>query len=212
MTETDQPNQPNEAPSSTTEGPGVARGSAAPQPAEAAPTAPAPAAPEPQPEPAVDPVEVARQEASAAQDRYLRAIADLENFRRRTIREKDELRAFAAARVVEELLPVLDNLALGLQAAKAPNADLTSLLGGIEMVATQLKTALGNHGLKELNPTGQPFDPNLHEALSQVPSADVPEGSVVQVVRTGYTLNGRLLRPASVIVSGGAPAGKASNR
>jgi molecular chaperone GrpE len=160
----------------------------------------------------VDPVEVARQEASAAQDRYLRAIADLENFRRRTIREKDELRAFAAARVVEELLPVLDNLALGLQAAKAPNADLTSLLGGIEMVATQLKTALGNHGLKELNPAGQPFDPNLHEAMSQVPSEDVPEGSVVQVVRTGYTLNGRLLRPAAVIVSGGAPAGKASNR
>jgi molecular chaperone GrpE len=204
MTETDQPNQPNEAPSPATEAPGAARGSAAPGPAEAA-------APEPQPEPAVDPVEVARQQASAAQDRYLRAIADLENFRRRTIREKDELRAFAAARVVEELLPVLDNLALGLQAAQAPNADLTSLLGGIEMVATQLKTALGNHGLKELNPTGQPFDPNLHEALSQVPSTDVPEGSVVQVVRTGYTLNGRLLRPASVIVSGGAPAGKASN-
>ena len=98
---------------------------------------------------------------------------------------------------------MIDNLGLGLAAAKAPNADLKTLVGGISMVAEQLKSSLANHGLKEINPAGQAFDPNLHEAISQQPSADVAEGSVVTVVRTGFTLNGRLLRPASVIVSTG---------
>ena len=148
----------------------------------------------------------ARQEAAANQDRYLRAVADLENFRRRTVREKDELRQFAASRVLEDLLPVLDNLGLGLTAANQPGADLKTLTGGIGMVLTQLKTALANHGLKEVNPVGAPFDANLHESISAQPSAEIPEGSVVTVVRPGFTLNGRLLRPASVVVSSG-PAG-----
>lgn len=152
----------------------------------------------------------ARQEAAAAQDRYLRALADLENFRRRSVREKDELRAFAAARVVEDLLPVMDNLALGLTAARMPNATLASMIDGIGMVATQLKSALSNHGLQEINPAGVAFDPNLHEAISQQPSADVPEGHVLQVIRIGYSLNGRLLRPATVVVSAGA-AGEAGS-
>ena len=143
---------------------------------------------------------------AAAKDAQLRAAADLENFRRRTVREKDELRAFAASRIVEELLPVVDNLGFAIAAAQAPNAELKSLTDGVEMVATQFKTALGSHGLKEVNPVDTEFDPNLHEALSQQPSETVPEGNVLQVVRIGYTLNGRLLRPASVIVSGGAPA------
>lgn len=145
----------------------------------------------------------ARQEAASAHDRYLRSVADLENFRRRTVREKDELRQFAASRVLEDLLPVLDNLGLGLAAAKQPGADLTKLTGGIEMVLTQLKSALANHGLKEINPAGQPFDANLHESISAQPSSEVPEGSVVTVVRPGFSLNGRLLRPASVVVSSG---------
>lgn len=145
----------------------------------------------------------ARQEAAANHDRYLRSVADLENFRRRTVREKDELRQFAASRVLEDLLPVLDNLGLGLAAAKQPGADLAKLIGGIEMVLTQLKSALANHGLKEINPTGQAFDANLHESISAQPSSEVPEGNVVTVVRTGFSLNGRLLRPASVVVSSG---------
>ncbi|GAB1488879.1 hypothetical protein MASR2M8_13270 [Opitutaceae bacterium] len=146
----------------------------------------------------------AKQEAAAHHERHLRAVADLENFRKRSVREKEELRQFAAGRVLEDLLPVLDNLALGLAAAKAPNADLKSMIGGIEMIGTQLKSALGAHGMKEISPLGQVFDPNLHEALSQQPSADVAEGIVLQVVRTGYSLNGRLLRPASVVVSSGS--------
>lgn len=146
----------------------------------------------------------AKQEAAAHHERHLRAVADLENFRKRSVRDKEELRQFAAGRVLEDLLPVLDNLALGLAAAKAPNADLTTLIGGIEMIGTQLKSALGSHGLKEINPAGQTFDPNQHEAISQQPSTDVAEGTVLQVVRIGYSLNGRLLRPASVVVSSGA--------
>lgn len=148
----------------------------------------------------------ALQAAASAKDAQLRAAADLENFRRRTVREKDELRAFAASRIVEDLLPVVDNLGFAIAAAQAPNAELKSLADGVEMVSTQFKTALGNHGLKEVNPVDAEFDPNLHEALSQQPSETVPEGHVLQVVRIGYTLNGRLLRPASVLVSGGAPA------
>jgi len=151
----------------------------------------------------------AKKEAADNYDRYVRSVADMDNFRRRTVREKEELRQFAASKVLEDLLPVLDNLALGLAAAKAPNADLKTLVGGIGMVAEQLKSSLSGHGLKEINPLGQLFDPNLHEAISQQPSAEIAEGSVVTVVRTGYSLNGRLLRPASVIVSTGAPVAEA---
>jgi len=153
--------------------------------------------------PAVDPLAAAKQEAAANYDRYLRSVADLENFRRRTVREKDELRQFATSRVLEDLLPVLDNLTLGLAATKQPGADLTALAGGVEMVLAQFKSALSTHGLKEISPVGQPFDANLHESISAQPSDQVPEGNVVTVVRTGYSLNGRLLRPASVIVSSG---------
>ena len=145
----------------------------------------------------------AKQEAAANYDRYLRAVADLENFRRRTVREKDELRQFAISRVLEDLLPVMDNLALGLNAARQSGADMKTLVGGVELVLAQLKTVLANHGLKEISPLGQPFDANQHESLSAQPDPKVPEGNVVQVVRTGYSLNGRLLRPAAVILSSG---------
>ena len=145
----------------------------------------------------------AKAEAAVNYDKFMRAAADLENFRRRTVREKDELRQLATGRVLEDLLPVLDNLALGLSAAKQPNADLKSLIGGIDMVLVQLRTALANHGLKDINPLGQPFDPHQHEAISHVPSADVKEEHVVTVVRIGYSLTGRLLRPAAVMVSSG---------
>jgi molecular chaperone GrpE len=146
----------------------------------------------------------AKKAAAKSHDHYLRAMADLENFRRRTVREKDELRQFAAGRVLEDLLPVIDNLTLGIAAAKAPNADLKNLVGGIDMVLGQLKTSLSGHGLKEVNPAGEKFDPNQHEAIASQPSETVADGLVLQVVRTGYSLNGRLLRPASVIISGGS--------
>lgn len=146
---------------------------------------------------------VAKAEAAANYDKFMRAVADLENFRRRTVREKDELRQLATGRVLEDLLPALDNLALGLAAAKQPNADLKSLTGGIDMVLAQLRNALATHGLKEINPAGQPFDPHQHESIAHQPSADVKEEHVLTVVRIGYSLNGRLLRPAAVVLSSG---------
>lgn len=153
-----------------------------------------------------DQLAAAQKLAAENYERFMRVSADFENFRRRTLREKEELRQFAANKVLEDLLPVLDNLGLGLAAAKAPNATLETLVGGIVMVGDQLKSALAQHGLVEINPAGAPFDPNLHEALSQLASPDVAEGHVIQVVRVGYTLNGRLLRAASVVVSSGPSA------
>jgi len=147
----------------------------------------------------------AKKEAADNLDRFLRAAADLENFRRRTIREKEELRLFAASRLLEDLLPALDNLALGLEAARLPNADLKGVAGGVELVQQQLKSALAAHGLKEINPLGQAFDPHQHEAISHESSAEADPEVVLRVVRTGYVLNGRLLRPASVVVSSGRP-------
>jgi molecular chaperone GrpE len=148
-------------------------------------------------------VAAAKKDAADNYDRYVRLAADMENLRRRTVREKDELRQYAAGRVLEDLLPVLDNFGFGLLAAKAPNADLKTLVGGISMVQDQLRKALETHGLKEINPLAAEFDPNLHESLSTQPSAEIAEGKVAQVVRIGYSLNGRLLRPASVVLSSG---------
>lgn len=175
-------------------------------PVQAAP-APAAASATPEAAPAKPGLEeqltAAKAEAATNYDRYMRAMADLDNFRKRTTREKDELRQYAASRVLEDLLPVLDNLGLGLAASRQAGAEVKSLAGGVEMVLNQLKTTLANHGLTEINPAGQPFDAHQHEAISQQPSPDVPEGNVVTVVRVGYALNGRLLRPAAVVVSSG---------
>jgi molecular chaperone GrpE len=146
----------------------------------------------------------AKKDAAENYERFLRVSADLENFRKRMLREKEELRLSATARVLEDLLSVLDNLALGLAAAKQPGADAKTLATGIELVLGQFKTALTKHGLKEINPAaGESFDPHQHESLSHQPSADVPAEHVLSVVRTGFALNGRLLRPASVVLSGG---------
>lgn len=157
------------------------------------------------------PIVAAKKEAADNYDRFMRTAADLENLRKRTIREKEELRLFAASRVIEDLLPVVDNLALGLAAAKQPAADLKTLTGGVDMVLTQLKSALTGHGLKEINPAGLPFDPHQHEAIGHAPSSTVKEEHVLTVVRIGYLLNGRLLRPASVLISSGPAAAEAPN-
>jgi molecular chaperone GrpE len=148
-------------------------------------------------------VEQAKKEAAAAQDRFLRTAADFENFKRRALREKEELRLFSKSGVLEDLLPVWDNLALALVAARQPNAEVKTLVGGVEMVLQQFKAALAGHGLTEINPLGKPFDAHQQEALSHQPSKEVPEESVLTVVRPGFMLNGRLLRPASVIISSG---------
>ena len=152
-------------------------------------------------------LEAAKAEAAANYDKFVRTAADLENFRRRAMREKEDLRTAATGRVLEDIFPVLDTLAMAIAAAKQPNADVKSIVGGVDMVLTQLRTALSNHGLKEINPAGQPFDPHQHEAISHLPSKDVKEEHVLDVVRVGYSLNGRLLRPAAVVVSSGHAKG-----
>jgi molecular chaperone GrpE len=145
----------------------------------------------------------AKQEAAASYDRFTRTAADLENFRKRTIREKDELRQFATAGLMEDVIPILDNLGLGLAAARQ-QAEGKSIVDGLVLVLEQLKSILARHGLKEINPAGQKFDPHFHECISHQPSAEFAEELVMQVVRLGFSLNGRLLRPASVVVSSGA--------
>lgn len=174
-------------------------------------TNPAAPAPEAAPVDLASQLTAAKAEAAANLERFMRSAADLENFRRRTVREKEELRLFATSRVLEDLLPVLDNLGLAVAAAKQPGADAKGLAGGVDMVLSQLKSALTNHGLKEINPAGAAFDANQHEAISAQPSAEVPDGNVVTVVRAGFSLNGRLLRPASVIVSSGAAKPEAAS-
>lgn len=145
----------------------------------------------------------AKKEAADYYNRYLRAVADLENARKRAIREKEEVRQYGIKQLLEDIVPVLDNLGLGLAAAKQPGADAKTIVGGVEMTIVQLKNALSNHGLKEINPVGQPFDPHQHEAISHLPDPQVPAEHVITVVRTGYSLQGRLLRPANVVVSSG---------
>lgn len=148
----------------------------------------------------------ARKEAAASQERYLRAVADLENFRKRAVREKEEVRQYGTAAVMEDIIPILDNLALGLAAAKQ-QSDGKAVVDGVTLVLEQFKATLARHGLKEVNPAGQAFDPHLHECIAHQPSPDVAEERVMQVVRPGYALNGRLLRPASVVVSSGPAKG-----
>jgi molecular chaperone GrpE len=161
---------------------------------------------EPAPPPAAAKLEEqltsAKREAAANLDRYTRAVADLENFRKRTLREKEELRQFATAGLVEDVIPILDNLSLGLAAAKQ-QTEVKGIVDGVNLVLEQFKATLARHGLKEISPSGQRFDPNFHECISHQPSPEVAEEHVMQVVRPGYTLNNRLVRPASVIVSSG---------
>ena len=145
----------------------------------------------------------AQVEASANRDRYLRAAADLDNYRRRAAREKEEIRQFACEKLITALLPIMDSLALASNSARTPNANPSALMEGVNMVLTQLRTTLAEQGLVELTPTGERFDPHQHEAISHQNDPSVPEGNIISVVRSGYTLNTRLLRPASVIISTG---------
>jgi molecular chaperone GrpE len=153
-------------------------------------------------EPEMTELEKAQAEATEMKTRYLRAVADMENYRKRMAREKQDIIRGAAASVIESLLPVLDNMKLGLQAAENhPEAKDVTI--GFKMVDDQLKRSLSEQGLEELIPDGEAFDPNLHECIAHQPSEEVAEDHVIQTVRAGYRLNERLVRAANVIVSSG---------
>jgi molecular chaperone GrpE len=148
------------------------------------------------------PVETAEAEAADMKSRWLRSVADMENYRKRIGREKQDIIRSAGASVVESLLPVLDNMKLGLQAAEN-HPEAKDVTFGFKMVDDQLKRALSEQGLEELIPDGETFDPNFHECISHQSSSEVEEDIVIQTVRAGYRLNDRLIRAASVIVSSG---------
>jgi molecular chaperone GrpE len=135
-------------------------------------------------------------------DRLLRTTADFDNYKKRAVREKQDAIRFANENLLEKLVPVLDSLDMAMAAAQNSQADAPqSLRTGISMVYQQLRNALTEAGLEEVDATGKPFDPNLHEAVSQQETAELPEGQVVQQLRKGYKLRERLLRPATVVVS-----------
>jgi molecular chaperone GrpE len=143
-------------------------------------------------------------EVSKYKDAALRAAADLDNYRKRVSRERDESIKYANTAFLERLIPILDNFELGLQAArKAPEA--APIMDGLSMVYKQLQEFLANSGVEIIDAAGHTFDPNLHEALAQEENHQVPEGKVIRQVRKGYRLRDRLLRPANVVVSKGAP-------
>lgn len=135
-------------------------------------------------------------------DRLLRTTADFDNFKKRATRERQDAIKFANESLIQKLLPVLDNFEMAQAAAQSADGNSAqSLQAGIALVHQQLKSALSEAGLEEVNATGKPFDPNLHEAVSQQETNEVPEGHVVQQLRKGYRLRDRLLRPASVVVA-----------
>ena len=141
----------------------------------------------------------AEAKASKNHELYLRAAAEAENTRKRAAREVEQAHKFALERIGKELLAVRDTLELGL--ASADNASIESLLEGSSATLKLLATTMERFGIAVVDPAGEPFDPEFHEAISVQPSENVEPGSVVTVVQKGYSLNGRLLRPALVIVA-----------
>jgi len=132
--------------------------------------------------------------------RYLRAQADFDNFRRRTQKEKEELGQYASMKLIGQLLPTVDNFERGLEAATA-NKDYDSLVKGVEMIFRQLEQTLEQEGLTPMNAVGQPFNPEFHQAIMQVESDEYEEGIVVEEVQKGYMMKEKVLRPAMVKVS-----------
>lgn len=137
-------------------------------------------------------------------DLALRSEADLQNFRKRAAREKEDAIKYANASFLERLIPALDNFEMGLTAARAEKN--SAILSGFEMVAKQFTDFLADSGVQSIEAEGQKFDPNLHEAVAQEASETVAEGIVIRQLRKGYKLKDRLVRPANVIVSKGSAA------
>lgn len=171
----------------------AANGAAAAQEAQSQETA----APAPEP---VDETAALKAEADRYRDQALRAAADLENFRKRMIREKEEAIRFANAGILEKLLPILDNFELGLEAARG-DASAKGIVDGFSMVHRQLGDFLVSSGLQPIDAVGQPFDPKFHEALGHETDAAQEDGIVLRQMRRGYRLADRLIRPSSVIVN-----------
>jgi molecular chaperone GrpE len=142
---------------------------------------------------------------AAAKDAQLRAIADLDNVRKRAEREIANAAKYGAEKLLGELLGVADSLDLGLAAAAKPGAQLAALIEGMQLTHKQLLAVLKKQGVEPVDPRGQPFNPELHEAVTVLPSAEVAPNHVLEVMQKGYRLHERTLRPAMVVVAKAPP-------
>jgi molecular chaperone GrpE len=159
---------------------------------------------------APDALELIKAENAELRDKYLRLAAEMDNLRRRTERDVKDAKSYSVAGFARDMLAVSDNLrraldAIPAEAREAADAGLAALIEGVEMTERSMLAALERHGVKQLDPTGQKFDPNFHQAMFEVPNPEVPNNTVVQVVQAGYTIGERVLRPAMVGVAKGGP-------
>ena len=160
-------------------------------------------------------VELLQREAAEARDKMLRTLAEMENLRKRTAKEVSDARAYGITGFARDVLDIADNLQRALDAVPAEakaNADpgLTALIEGVELTERELMKILERNGVKKFSPQGEKFDPNLHQAMYEVPTSDQPPGQVAQVIQAGYTIGDRVLRPALVAVSKAVPKSPAS--
>ena len=152
-------------------------------------------------------LEAAKQESEQFRDRWMRSVAELENFRRRVARENEERVLRAGERIIGQFIEPVDNLARGIRSAKSsverldvPNPEMSAFIQGMELVYNQFMAILEREQVKVMEPVGSPFDPNLHEALMMTESADVPPNTVVDVVERGYWIGEKVLKHAKVVV------------
>lgn len=158
----------------------------------------------------VDPIETLKAENAELRDRFLRLAAEMDNLRRRTERELKDAKAYAVTAFARDMLSVSDNLrraleALPDEARAAADTGLSALVEGVEMTERGMLSTLERHGVRKIDAEGQKFDPNFHQAMFEIPNADVPNNTVVQVVQAGYAIGDRVLRPAMVGVAKGGP-------
>jgi molecular chaperone GrpE len=146
-------------------------------------------------------LELAQRQAAESQDKYLRAMAELDNVRKRSARELENARKFGNERLIAALLPVRDSLEASLAAAAGATLDAGAVIEGDRATLRILSQALADAGITEIDPEGEPFDPARHEAISLVPSQTAEPNSVINVVQKGYLLHERVLRPARVVVA-----------
>lgn len=144
-------------------------------------------------------------EAHINHDRWIRSVADLDNFRKRTIQERSRLQKYRNEDLLRDLLPVVDNVDRALDHANAPGGD-DAFIEGVRMIAGMFKEILSKHGVEPVEAVGRPFDPNVHEALSIIERKDIAPNYVVEELEKGYMYNDRLLRPSKVVVSKGGAA------
>ncbi len=155
-------------------------------------------------------IEALNAENTQLKDRVLRTLAEMENLRRRTEREVADAKTYGVTSFARDMLTVVDNLARALEhlpseARAAADPQIQSVIEGVELTARDLEAVLGRHGVKKLDPKGQKFDPNFHQAIFETPDQTLPAGAVSQVVQSGWTIGDRVLRPAMVGVSKGGP-------